>query len=114
MRKGEIWWADLPKVGLLSEPGKRRPVLVIQNDDLNESNISTVVCAAITSNTALANMKPNLLLEKKVSGLPKSSTINFSQIVTLDKTRFLEEVSMLPKTVLTRVDDSIRHLFAVG
>jgi mRNA-degrading endonuclease toxin of MazEF toxin-antitoxin module len=42
MRRGEIWWAALPKAGILSEPGKNRPVLIIQNDDLNVSEISTV------------------------------------------------------------------------
>ena len=53
MRRGEIWWASLPEpVG--SEPGFRRPVVIIQADEFNHSNISTVVCAAITSNLKLA------------------------------------------------------------
>jgi mRNA interferase MazF len=48
MRRGEIWWADLEEPHG-SEPGFRRPVLVIQADAFNQSRIGTVVVAAITS-----------------------------------------------------------------
>jgi len=37
MIKGEIWWANLPLDPYGSEPGKRRPVLIIQNDVVNRS-----------------------------------------------------------------------------
>ena len=50
MIKGEIWWANLPADPYGSEPGKRRPVLIIQNDVINRSNIRTIICAVITSN----------------------------------------------------------------
>ena len=46
MKRGEIWWASLPDpVG--SERGYRRPVLIIQADEVNRSGIKTVICAAI-------------------------------------------------------------------
>jgi len=35
MIKGEIWWANLTDTPYGSEPGKRRPVLIIQNDSIN-------------------------------------------------------------------------------
>jgi mRNA-degrading endonuclease toxin of MazEF toxin-antitoxin module len=43
-----------------SEPGKRRPVVIIQSDAFNQSGISTVVCAIITSNTAIASLPGSL------------------------------------------------------
>ena len=58
-----------------SEPSKRRPVLIIQNDVINPSAIRTTICAAITSNVQLAQIPYNILLEKSVSGLGKTNVI---------------------------------------
>ncbi|GAB1481900.1 type II toxin-antitoxin system PemK/MazF family toxin [Treponema sp.] len=107
MRKGEVWWAELPPQRS-SEPAKLRPVLVIQGDSFNRSAISTVICAVLSSNTKLADAPANLLLEKRDSGLEKSSVINFSQIITLDKSFFTKFVSMLPKSMLIKANKSIK------
>lgn len=109
MIKGEIWWAKLlsPRG---SGPGKTRPVLIIQADTFNRSSIKTVICAAITSNTALAKAPANILLEKSVSGLDKTSVINFSQMITLDKLYLFKYVSMLPKPYITRINKSIKTI----
>jgi len=56
MIKGEIWWANLPDDPYGSEPGKNRPILIIQNDIFNRSDIKTTICAVITSNMKLAQM----------------------------------------------------------
>ena len=77
MVKGEIWWANLPDDPYGSEPGKRRPVLILQNDEINRSTIKTTICAVITSNMKLAQIPFNISLEKSVSGLEKTSVINF-------------------------------------
>ena len=50
MRRGEIRWAELPEPRG-SEPGFRRPVLVVQDDVYNESRLGTVLCLILTSNT---------------------------------------------------------------
>ena len=111
MIKGEIWWADLPESFYGSEPGKRRPVLVIQNDVINRSNIKTVICALITSNVNHSKVMGNILLEKSISRLEKTSVVNFSQIFTVDKTRFTDFVSMLPKNYISKINESIRYIF---
>ena len=111
MIKGEIWWANLPQDPYGSEPGKRRPVLIIQNDIINRSNIRTIICAVVTSNMNQAQVPGNILLEKSITGLDKTSVVNFSQIITVDKTRFSEQVSMLPKNYITRINESIRYIF---
>ena len=85
MYRGEIWWANLPNpVG--SEPGYRRPVLVIQDDIFTQSRINTVIVLIITSNTQLAEAPGNVLLPREASGLPRNSVANVSQIFTIDKT----------------------------
>ena len=107
MVRGEIWWASLPNPRG-SKPGKNRPVLIIQADSFNRSGINTIICAIITSNTELAALPGNLLLEKSVSGLEKTSVVNFSQIMTLDKSDLTEQVSMLPKSILEKAGNCLK------
>jgi len=111
MVKGEIWWANLPDDPYGSEPGKHRPVVIIQNDLFNRSSISTAICAVITSNMKLAQMPGNIILEKGISGLEKTSVINFSQIATIDRSRLIKLNSMLPKYFIEKINDSIRYVF---
>ncbi len=110
MIRGEIWWAQLPSPRGL-EPGKKRPVLVIQADSFNRSAINSVICVVITSNTSLAASPGNILLEKSESGLDKASVINFSQIITLDKAYFIEIVSMLSKPIIFKINNSLKIIF---
>jgi mRNA interferase MazF len=107
MRRGEIWWADLPSTGG-SEPGCRRPVLIVQQDDFNQSRIPTVMTVALTSNLRLSEAPGNVLLKNRWTGLPKDSVANISQIVTLDKACLTEKVSMLPAAKTAEVDAGLR------
>jgi len=93
--QGEIWWADLGEP-LGSEPGFRRPVIVVQGDSFNRSRISTVVCVPLTSNLRWAGAPGNVALGTDITGLPKDSVANVSQLVTLDKTSLTERVGSLP------------------
>jgi mRNA-degrading endonuclease toxin of MazEF toxin-antitoxin module len=92
---------------------KKVPVLVIQSNAFNFSNLNTVICVGITSNMSLAGSPANIQLEKAVSKLPKPSVANFSQILTVDKSYFISLVSMVPKTMLERIDGSIKIIFDV-
>ncbi len=107
MRRGEVWWASLPTpVG--SGPGFRRPVLVLQSNPFNESRISTVIIAVVTSNLALAEAPGNVRLAKSDSGLTKPSVVNVSQLITLDRTLLTEKIRALPAGALDRVNDGVR------
>lgn len=97
--QGEIWWADLPApVG--SGPGFRRPVAVVQCDALNQSRIGTVVCVPLTSNLKWALAPGNVSLSSRVTGLPKDSVANVSQIISLDKSLLMERIGKLPRPKL--------------
>lgn len=100
--QGEVWWADLPEPAS-SGPGFRRPVLVVQGDAFNRSKIATVVCVPLTSNLRWADAPGNVLFTAKLSGLPKDSVANVSQIITLDKALLTKRVSKLPKAKLELV-----------
>ncbi len=104
--QGEIWWADLDAPSG-SEPGFRRPVVVVQSDAFNRSRISTVVCVAMTSNLKWADAPGNVLLEPKSTGLDRSSDANVSQVVTVDRTILTERIGRLSPTKLQLIFDGI-------
>jgi mRNA interferase MazF len=95
--QGEIWWADLPEP-TRSGPGFRRPVIVVQGDSFNRSKIATVLCVPLTSNLKWAEAPGNLLLPSRLTGLPKDSVANVSQIITLDKSLLTERVGKLSRS----------------
>jgi mRNA interferase MazF len=112
MRRGEIWWASLSDpVG--SGPGFRRPVLVVQSDDFNESAIRTMICAVVTSNLHLADAPGNIRLPRRVSGLARESVVNVSQLITLDKRLLTARVGRLASETLRNVDAGMRLALAL-
>jgi mRNA interferase MazF len=105
--RGEIWWAALGRPEG-SEPGYRRPVVILQIDDFNESSIQTVVVATITSNTRLAQAPGNVLCRKRDTGLLKLSVVNVSQVATIGKQRLVDRVGRLPGHLLAEVENGLR------
>ena len=109
MYRGEIWWANLPDpVG--SEPGYRRPILVVQDDIFTQSRISTVIVVIITSNIQLAEAPGNVLLPKEATGLPRDSVANVSQILTVDKKFLVECIGSLPNDLQEEINDGLRTI----
>lgn len=100
--QGEIWWADLPEPAG-SGPGLRRPVVVVQGDAVNRSRIATVVCVPLTSNLRWADAPGNMLLSARLTGLPKDSVANVSQLVALDKALLTERTGKLSRAKLDLV-----------
>ncbi len=92
--QGEIWWADLAEPAR-SEPGYRRPVVVVQGDAFNRSALRTVVCVPLTSNLRWADAPGNVLLPARLTRLSRDSVANVSQPVTLDRSVLTERVSRL-------------------
>lgn len=100
--QGEVWRADLGEP-IISAPGFRRPVVVVQADALNRSRIGTVVCVPMTSNVKWASAPGNVLLKARVTGLPKDSVANVSLIVALDKEQLTERTGKLSRRQLEAV-----------
>jgi len=100
--QGEVWWAELAEPSG-SEPGFRRPVVIVQGDAFNRSRIATVVCVALTSNLRWAAAPGNVLLSSRLTGLPKDSVANVSQLVTLDRNVLTERLGALPAKKLQLV-----------
>ena len=107
MQRGEIWWAALPEPAG-SEPGYRRPVLIVQADAFTESAIRTVVCAAITSNLQLGAAPGNVRIAARPSGLRKPSIVNVSQVAAIDRTFLKECIKTLDAQTMRQIDDGLR------
>ncbi len=112
MRRGEIWWAELPEP-VASEAGYRRPVLIIQSDDFNRSRIQTVVAVVLTTNLRLAVAPGNVLVTTDDTSLPKDSVVNVSQIITVDKSFLTERVRQVDDRVMLLVEDGVRTVLAL-
>lgn len=100
--QGEVWWAELGEP-VRSEPGYRRPVIVVQGDAFNRSTLRTVVAVPLTSNLRWATAPGNVRLTTRTTGLPRDSVANVSQLVTLDKSILSERVGKLSSTKLELV-----------
>ena len=93
IKKHHIYMADLnPRFG--TEPGKKRPVVVIQTDLLNNIHPSTIICP-LTSNVIMGASVLRVHLSKKETGLKKDSDILVDQIRSIDNKRFINEIGLL-------------------
>ncbi len=88
--------------------GHAPPVLIVQSNPFNESRISTVMVAAITSNLDLAEAPGNVRIGRAESGLSKPSVVNVSQVVTIDRQILGRRVKALPSASQQKVDDGLR------
>ena len=75
-------------------------MIVVQGDALNQSRVATVVCVPLTSNLRWADAPGNALLSARLTGLPKDSVANVSQVVALDKMLLTDRVGKLPRNKL--------------
>ena len=106
MNRGQVWWAELPEPKA-SEPGHRRPIVVVQSDAFNKSRINTVIAIAITSNLRLADAPGNVKLPVAKTGLDRESVANVSQIITLDKQFLSERIGQLDTFAMQQIDEGL-------
>ncbi|HQW08848.1 MAG TPA: type II toxin-antitoxin system PemK/MazF family toxin [Steroidobacteraceae bacterium] len=112
MRRGEIWWASLGEPAG-SGPGYRRPVLIVQANEFNESAIRTTICAVVTSNLRLGAAPGNVRLPRKAGGLARESVVNVSQLITLDRRYLTSLAGRVSPTVMRDVEAGLRLTLAL-
>jgi mRNA interferase MazF len=100
----EIWLADLnPQIG--TEPGKTRPVVVVQTDLLNEFHPSTLVCP-VTTNVVKQIELLRVHLKKGV--LSASSDILVDQLRAIDNRRFRRRMGKLTRDEVSKLKENIK------
>lgn len=83
---------------------------MIQADGYNESRLATLLVAVITSNTALAAMPGNVFVPASVTGLPRDSVVNVTDVVTLNRLDLGSHVGHIPDNLLHEVDRGLRRV----
>jgi mRNA interferase MazF len=111
MTRGEIWWVDYG-IPYGSEPGYRRPVIIMQNDFFNNSKIKTTIVIPLSTNLLLADVPGNIFISKRDSKLTKDSVILISQTGVIDKERLIEKVSKINNDIMGKIENSI--IFILG
>ncbi len=109
IKQGDIFWVQLDEPRG-SEPAYMHPHVVVQNNVFNLSRINTVVLCALTSNLSRAVSPGNVLLKKGEANLSKTSVVNISQIVTVNKTDLKEKIGQLSKHRIEEIISGMKLL----
>ena len=112
MRRGEVWWVDFGQP-YGSEPGYRRPGVVVQADPFNESNINTVLLVPLTRTTGWAGAPGNVPCRPKDTGLEHPSVANVSQLTVADRRRLVEKAGGVSAPLMKRIDEGLRLILAL-
>ena len=112
INRGQVWWADLG-VPRGASPGFERPVVVIQADGFNKTDIDSVIIAISTTNLRLARMPGNVSISAGTAGLKVASVINITQLFTVDKTDLLLLLGNIPSNIMEQIDKGLRLVLAL-
>jgi mRNA interferase MazF len=108
IRRGFLYQADLsPRRG--SEPGKVRPVLVIQTDLLNEAGHSSTWVLPCTTRLSVTNLL-RVSLPRGIAGNRKECEVMIDQSRAIDNRRFVRALRALPRAILREVEEKLRSL----
>ena len=112
IKQFEIWIANLnPQNG--TEPGKTRPVVIVQSNLLNKMNHpSTIVCPITTKVRNDVNIL-RIHLKKGMSNLHQDCDIILDQVRSIDNKRLINKVGDLPKDVNYQLKENLLILFDI-
>jgi mRNA interferase MazF len=102
--RGEVWWAVADK---------QRPVVVVQADFLNRSQMQWILAVPLTTNLTRAEYPGNVRLARRASGLRRESVANVAQVAPLHRSSFGEVVRPLPRELVERISDGLRLVLAL-
>jgi mRNA interferase MazF len=106
IEKFHIYLADLnPQFG--TEPGKIRPVVVIQTDMLNSVHPSTIVLPVTTKIIKEASIL-RVYIEKDETNLKEDSDILIDQVRAIDKRRFIKHIGELSEEHKQRIIENLK------
>jgi mRNA interferase MazF len=108
IRRGLLYLADLsPRRG--SEPGKVRPVVVIQTDLLNETGHPSTWVLPCTTRLSGENLL-RVPLPRGIAGNRRECEVMIDQSRAIDNGRFVRSLRALPRSVLREVEEKLRRL----
>jgi len=102
--RGEIWLANLNPSKKSNEVGKIRPVLIFQNDELNESSYQTTIVLPLTT-FLIDDAEPLRYRINSKDNLKENSDILIAHIRSIDNTRLIEKISQLSKSEMKDIKE---------
>jgi len=109
MKQYELWLANLNPTGG-TEPGKIRPVVVVQTNLLNQTNHPSTLICSITSNVSSEENILRVRLKKVESGLDQESEVLTDQIRALDNRRLIEKLGILSPNQIIELRDKLKAI----
>ncbi len=110
IKRGEIWIADLDP-GYSVEIHKKRPVLIIASDYINQ-NLHTTIVIPISSQITSQGIE-KVVLKKSANGLDKESLILPVFVRVIDKTRLIKKIGKISQDKLEEVEDSLKLVLGI-
>ena len=109
IRQYEIWLADLnPQIG--TEPGKTRPVMVVQTDLLNKiPHPSTLICP-ITTKVFQKSEVLRVHLKKGMANLHQECDILMDQLRAIDNKRLIKKIGDLPDSLVNTTRENLKNI----
>ena len=105
----EIWIADLnPTIG--TEPGKIRPVIIVQTDLLNKHHSSSIICP-ITTNVQKESEILRVHLKKGSCGLNEACDIMIDQVRAIDNKRLIKKIGAASTEILEKIKENLIIVF---
>ena len=110
IRKWNVYLADLnPRFG--TEPGKMRPVVVVQTDLLNNHHPSTIICP-LTTHIHFQSSILRVHLRKGEAGLTEKSDIMVDQLRAIDNRRFVKRVGLIGRLCQKKLVENIQIILS--
>ncbi|MBK9151141.1 MAG: type II toxin-antitoxin system PemK/MazF family toxin [Saprospiraceae bacterium] len=107
LNKYEIWLANLDP-GYKTEPGKTRPVLIVQNNLLNELGLESTLVCPLTSKLSNGVEYLRVRVKPEISALDYESDILIDQIRAINNSRFIRKIGDLPQNLRIKVDKRLK------
>jgi mRNA interferase MazF len=113
IERGCVCWYDFgPADG--SIPAKRRPVVVIQSDAYNRSDLRTTIVIPLTSQLRYARFDDNVFVPAVESGLPSDSVALAFQVTTVNKSALSVPVARLSQSLVRQIERGIQAVLGMG
>jgi mRNA interferase MazF len=109
INQGDIYWAALDK-----SSGFPHPQVVIQEDAINHSRISSVVVCALSTNLKRAKAPGNVFLNEGEANLPKRSVVLVAQVSAIDKSELSAYIGTLDAQRVSEILAGMRFQQRIG
>lgn len=102
--RGEIWWVRVDK---------RRPAIVVQTDAVRDPRVRSFLVVPLTSRLHLSELPGNVRLDRRSTGLNKTSVANVYDVQKVLSSDLLERSAMLPYDSLSAINDGLRLVLGI-